>query len=69
MYLDLMTDTPWTRYRVDAAEFDFSFLKERMEMGGPGNFKILVSDLSKRAPVARRNKGTEGLLSNTPVIN
>lgn len=67
MYLDLMTLDPWARYRVDAAAFDFSFLKERMEMGGPANFKIFVTDLTKKAPNARRNKGTEGLLSNVPV--
>lgn len=66
-YLDLITREPEARYRIDAQNFDYSFLKKRMLHHSFGNFKMLLSDVIKIAPGALHNKGTRVIMKSQPV--
>lgn len=66
-YLDLITDAPRARYRIDAQQFDYSVLGARKLYNVMGNFKIVVGEIAARAPQAFRTRGTEVLMANQPL--
>jgi hypothetical protein len=66
-YLDVIYRSPLRRLRVDAQNFDYSFLKERKLYQVMGNFKLLVGDLVKGTPEAWQNHGTRVLLESKPI--
>lgn len=65
--LDLVFKEPARRLRIDARHFDFSCLKERMRYDALGNFKILLDDAARLAPLALLNRGAMVLLEKRPV--
>jgi hypothetical protein len=66
-YVDLMYKDPLRRLRISAANFDYSFLKERKLYQLLGNFKLLLGDLVKRTSEAWTNHGARVLLENKPI--
>ena len=66
-YLDLLYANPTRRVRVDAQNFDYSFLKERKLYQVLGNFKLLLGDAAKFALDAWQNHGTQVLLKGAPI--
>jgi hypothetical protein len=67
LYLDLVYKNPARRRRLDAQQFDYSFLKERKLYFILGNFKLMLGDLARQVPAAWRNHGTKVLLENKPI--
>jgi hypothetical protein len=67
-YIDVLYGSPLKRMRVDAQNFDYSFLKARKLYQVLGNFKLLVEDLTKMAPEAWQNHGSQVLLAGKPMI-
>jgi hypothetical protein len=66
-FLDLIYKNPSRRLRIDAQNFDYSFLKERKLYFVMGNFKLLVEDVVNAVPAAWRNHGSRVLLENKPI--
>ncbi len=66
-YADLLYDDPPRRLRIDAAQFDFSCLKERMLYHAQANLKLVVADLVQVAPDAWLNHGARVLLEGRPI--
>lgn len=66
-YMDLLFKDPAKRFRIDALQFDYSFLKERKEYSVMNNFKLLLNDFVTLAPKAWHNRGTDILLQNKPI--
>ena len=66
-YLDLITREPEARYRIDAQNFDYSYLKKRMLHHSFGNFKMLLSDVIQITPCALHNRGTGVIMKSQPV--
>lgn len=64
-FLDVYFGAPVRRWRVDAQDFDYSVLGERMGYDAAGNFRRLLELLAPRS--AALNRGAEGLLSGRPV--
>jgi len=64
---DLHYENPSRRMLIDASNFDFSFLKERMLYQAQGNLKLLVGDLVEAAPEAWTNHGARVLLEGKPI--
>ncbi len=67
LYLDLYLADPAVRLRIDAQNFDYSHLKERMGYNVLGNFRTLLTDLAALAPKALRSRGTRVLLEGRPL--
>jgi len=63
VYLDLCRREPPRRFRINALEFDYSGLGDRMLPHALGNFRTLTAILAQRAPGASRNRGAEVLLT------
>ena len=63
-YADLLANSPARRFRIDAQNFNYAFLKERMLYNMLLNFKAFLKDLTLWAPNARVNKGTRFLINN-----
>jgi len=66
-YLDVIYKEPARRLRINAHQFDYSFLKERKLYQVLGNFKLLVGELVKGTPAAWQNHGTHVLLEGKPM--
>jgi len=66
-YVDLYYDEPSRRLQIDASNFDFSCLGERMLYQAQGNLKLLTGDLVQASPEARVNHGTRVLLEGRPI--
>ena len=66
-YLDLHYEGPARRLRVDASDFDFSCLEERMLYQAMGNLKLVLADQIEAAPEAWLNHGTRVLLEGKPI--
>jgi hypothetical protein len=56
-YVDLLVKSPARRFRIDAQQLNYGFLKERMLHNTLQNFKTLLMDLTRWAPRAACNKG------------
>lgn len=66
-YADLIFKNPARRLRINAQEFNYSYLKERMSYAVFNNFKLFLSDLAAFAPGARRNLGAKCILEGHPL--
>lgn len=67
-FLDILEGGPNPRrWRVAAERFDYSILKGRMAYTALSNFKILLADLSGRAPRACLSRGSSVLLEGRPL--
>lgn len=66
-FLDICGQEQSARLRVDAQNFDFSCLGERMEYNIFGNFKTLISEFTRRAPEAEKNRGASVILKNKSI--
>lgn len=66
LYLDLCIGSPAARYRVDAQNFDYSFLKAKMAYNVFSNFKTMIIDLSERGrfPI---NRGAAVIFEGKPI--
>ncbi|MBI4669443.1 MAG: hypothetical protein HY747_09740 [Elusimicrobia bacterium] len=67
IYVDLFIENPNRRFRIDAHEFDYRFLKERMTYNLMSNLKSLLADLVKASPCAGRNFGAGAIMRAEPV--
>ena len=66
-FLSILMVQPPRRYHIDPQHFSFAFLKELKQYNLFLNFKVLLTELRKRLPLARLNKGATLLLNNEPV--
>lgn len=66
-FLDIVIDGPPERHRIAGDQINYAFLKERMLMNAPGNFRLMLGDVVARAPQAVQNRGTRILLAGQPV--
>jgi len=66
-YLDLAFRGPEQRLRIDAQDFDYSLLGERMAYGTMTNFRQLVADAAARSPQALRSRGARTILEGRPL--
>ncbi len=67
-YLDLYSMAARKRLRVNAGDFNYSYLKERKTYQVMGNFKLLLGDVIAKAPDAWKNQGTRILMSGQPLV-
>jgi hypothetical protein len=63
-YVDILADSPPRRFRIDAQNLNYAFLKQRMLHNTLQNFKMLLGDLAAWAPTAHLNRGTRFLTKN-----
>ncbi|OGS05779.1 MAG: hypothetical protein A3G41_03015 [Elusimicrobia bacterium RIFCSPLOWO2_12_FULL_59_9] len=61
-YLELYLGKPLKRFRIDAQNFNFACLGEKMAHGVYPNFRTLLAELNLRAPHAGKNKGSRLML-------
>lgn len=66
-YLDFCLPESACRLRVDAQNFDFSCLKEKMGYGIFENFKTLLAQAVQKMPQALKNRGALIILENKPL--
>ncbi len=66
LYIDLFSKDLSTRLHVDAQQFNFLDLQERMLPNAMGNFKTLLQDLATRAPAALKNRAARMILASQP---
>ncbi|MGK7312701.1 MAG: hypothetical protein ACN0LA_10740 [Candidatus Longimicrobiales bacterium M2_2A_002] len=66
-YADLHYRDVGRRARIDASQFDFSCLGDRMVYQAQANLKLLVGDLVETAPAAWLNHGARVLLEGRPI--
>lgn len=65
LYLDICAGG--ARFRVDAQNFDYAFLKAKMAYGVLSNFKSMAIALFERAPGAWKNRGMKIVFEGKPV--
>lgn len=65
--LNLFADGLDTRLCLDAQNFNYACLKEKIEYSIGGNFKTLLHEIVGYAPQARMNRGARLLLANRPL--
>lgn len=65
-FADVLAGAPLRRWRVDAHDFDFSCLGDRMGLDAAGNFRAVLKLLLEAGE--RSNAGARGLLSGVPVL-
>ncbi len=63
-YLDLLTNVPARRFRIDAQNISYAFLGDRKGFNMQLNFKIFLKELTAAAPQARLNKGVRMMMGN-----
>ncbi|MBI5240919.1 MAG: hypothetical protein HY926_10640 [Elusimicrobia bacterium] len=66
-YLGLLTAEPRHLW-IDAQRFDFSCLKGLKQLGSLPNLRILLAELSRRAPGARLSLGARALAEGRPLV-
>lgn len=67
LFLDLIFREPDGRARIDAQNFDYSCLRERMAYSAFENFKQLVGEAVRMAPEALRSRGARVMLAGRPL--
>ncbi|MCB4757148.1 MAG: hypothetical protein LHV69_09025 [Elusimicrobia bacterium] len=68
-FLDLLFRNPARRLRIDAQNFDYSFLEARKTYSAYTNYRMLVGDVAQAASGALHSRGTRILLERMPVSN
>jgi hypothetical protein len=66
-FIELCTQKPWGRIRLNAQTLKYSFLKEKMQYNALNNFRTLLGELFVRIPGAILNHGARVIKSSQPL--
>ncbi|MBI4676635.1 MAG: hypothetical protein HY748_03555 [Elusimicrobia bacterium] len=66
-FLELFERKPLRRFRVDAQDFSYACLGERMQYGATENFRTLIETVASKACRATLNRGSRDLIGRKPV--